>query len=247
MKIRILSDLHLEFQNYEPPPGDADVVVLAGDIHTKRRAIPWILQHFKGPVLYVLGNHDYWGENLTKLPSTLKSMAEGHNIHVLEGSSIVIDGVRFFGGTFWTDYELYGKRQYAMNEAISKMNDYRKIRHSPDYKKFKPETAFRQHFAVRLAMKQWLEEPFGGKTVVISHHAPSAKSLEVRSEGEILDACYASNLEEYMGPNLDLWIHGHIHDSMDYNINGTRVVANPRGYAPRELNPDFKDNFIVEV
>jgi len=33
MKIRVLSDLHLEFRDWVPPESDADVVVLAGDIH----------------------------------------------------------------------------------------------------------------------------------------------------------------------------------------------------------------------
>jgi Icc-related predicted phosphoesterase len=50
-----------------------------------------------------------------------------------------------------------------------------------------------------------------------------------------------------MGPDINLWVHGHIHDSMDYNVKGTRVICNPRGYAPKELNPDFQDSFIVEL
>lgn len=247
MKIRIFSDLHLEFETYDPPAEDADVVVLAGDIHTKGRAIKWITDHFSGPVIYVLGNHDFWGENLTKLPGKLKALAGDHQIHILDGESVTIDNVRFFGATFWTDYELYGKREHAMYEAQTKMNDYKKIRHTPDYKRFTPQTAFRKHFEARLTMKRWLEEPFDGKTVVVSHHAPSERSLEVRGEGDALDAAYASNLEEYMGPKLDLWVHGHIHDSMDYNVKGTRVICNPRGYSPKELNPDFKDSLIVEL
>ena len=43
MKIRILSDLHLEFQDWTPPESDADVVVLAGDIHVGTRGIDWAL------------------------------------------------------------------------------------------------------------------------------------------------------------------------------------------------------------
>jgi predicted phosphodiesterase len=247
MKIRIFSDLHLEFQGYEPPAADSDVVVLAGDVHTKGRALDWIRKHFSGPVIYVLGNHDYWGENLTKLPAKLRERVTGESIHVLEGNSVVIDGVRFYGASFWTDFELYGKREHAMYEAQTRMYDYKKIRHSPDYKRFTPQTAFRKHFEVRLAMKKWLGEPFDGKTVVVSHHAPSVRSLEISGEGGALDASYASNLEEYMGPGLDLWIHGHVHDSMDYTINGTRVVCNPRGYGPKHLNRGFRDTFIVEV
>ena len=247
MKIRILSDLHLEFLDYSPPPGGEDVVVLAGDIHTKRRAIDWVIKHFRVPVIYVPGNHDYWGENLSLLASKLKAKIGNHPIHVLDGASVVIDNVRFFGATFWTDFELYGKREHAMYEAQTRMRDYKKIRHSAEYKRFTPQTALRQHFSARLAMKAWLDEPFEGKTVVVSHHAPSRRSLELSSKNHILDAAYASNLEEYMNPNLNLWIHGHVHDSMDYLVNGTRVVCNPRGYAPKDVNPDFKERFIVEL
>ena len=44
-----------------------------------------------------------------------------------------------------------------------------------------------------------------------------------------------------------LWIHGHTHESFDYEIGKTRVICNPRGYAPIEINKEFKPDFNVEV
>ena len=41
MRIRILSDLHLEMGEWTPPALPADVVVLAGDIHVGTRGIDW--------------------------------------------------------------------------------------------------------------------------------------------------------------------------------------------------------------
>ena len=38
MKVQILSDLHLGFADFEIPKTDADVIVLAGDIHVGTRA-----------------------------------------------------------------------------------------------------------------------------------------------------------------------------------------------------------------
>jgi Icc-related predicted phosphoesterase len=44
-----------------------------------------------------------------------------------------------------------------------------------------------------------------------------------------------------------LWVHGHMHESYDYEVYGSRVVCNPRGYAPNALNPDFKPDLVMEI
>lgn len=247
MKIQLLSDLHLEFFDYTPQQTDADVVVLAGDVHTKERAVDWAEKHFKQPVLYVLGNHDYWGGNLERSVQKLKEKAKVRGqVHVLEGEALELDGVRFYGATFWTDFELHGRRQLAMYEAGTRMNDYRKIRHGSGYHRFKPEIALKQHALTCIALGRLLEQPFDGKTVVISHHAPHSQSLEQRSEGHVLDASYASDLTRFFGEDkVALWLHGHVHDSLDYVVNGTRVVCNPRGYIPEEPNPGFREDLVV--
>jgi len=42
----ILSDLHNEFQPFQPVPTDADVVILAGDIDVKARSGQWAARAF---------------------------------------------------------------------------------------------------------------------------------------------------------------------------------------------------------
>jgi Icc-related predicted phosphoesterase len=106
---------------------------------------------------------------------------------------------------------------------------------------------------------RWLTEqlatPFDGETVVVTHHAPSPKSLVAGKPYLDLDWYYASDAEHLMhGDNAPvLWIHGHIHRNQDYVVGNTRVVCNPRGYplstlknAPRE-NPDFIEDLVIEV
>lgn len=46
-----------------------------------------------------------------------------------------------------------------------------------------------------------------------------------------------------------LWLHGHVHDSFDYYIGNTRIVANPRGYAPKGVveNKAFDATLTVNV
>jgi hypothetical protein len=48
---------------------------------------------------------------------------------------------------------------------------------------------------------------------------------------------------------VQLWIHGHTHDSFDYRLNGTRVLCNPRGYARDGVNenPMFDPQLVIEV
>jgi hypothetical protein len=72
--------------------------------------------------------------------------------------------------------------------------------------------------------------------------------VPARYARDLLAPAFASNLETLMdGDGLSLWIHGHIHDAFDYEIYGTRVVCNPRGYAPNALTPEFRPDFIVEI
>ena len=45
---------------------------------------------------------------------------------------------------------------------------------------------------------------------------------------------------------IDIWIHGHIHTSSDYQIGKTRIICNPKGY-PDEPDSGFEHDFIIEV
>ena len=49
MKLLILSDLHLEFDEFLVPEHDADVVVLAGDIHHRLKGILWAGEQWLDP------------------------------------------------------------------------------------------------------------------------------------------------------------------------------------------------------
>ncbi|HHJ15617.1 MAG TPA: hypothetical protein ENJ80_02855 [Gammaproteobacteria bacterium] len=93
-----------------------------------------------------------------------------------------------------------------------------------------------------------LAEPFDGQTVVVTHHAPSSQSVHPRYARDLLTRAFASNLEHLMaGDRAAAWVHGHMHESFDYKVHGTRVVCNPRGYAPEALNPDFRPDWIIGI
>lgn len=86
------------------------------------------------------------------------------------------------------------------------------------------------------------------KNVVVTHHAPSAKSIAPKLSEELTSAAYASHLDEMIkANNIDVWIDGHVHNSCDYNVGNTRIVCNPRGYCPDWLNPSLSTGFIIQI
>lgn len=253
MKLNILSDLHLSQGTLPLPGNDADVVILAGDIAKPVEAVAWASGLAKR-VLYVPGNHEFYGGSIAGTMTLLKELCAGTRIHVLDDDEVHIDGVRFLGSTLWTDFLLFGdgeRRTAAMDEALRFMRDFSRIRLGESSGElFSPvaSTALFKRHAAWLASK--LTEPHAGPTVVITHHAPSPESIHARFANSLLNACFVSNAEHLMdGGRAVLWIHGHTHDSCDYTLNGTRVVCNPRGYARAGVNenPLFDPDFTVEV
>jgi UDP-2,3-diacylglucosamine pyrophosphatase LpxH len=248
MKVRILSDLHLEFQGYTPSPVDCDVVILAGDIDVKCRGVAWALKTFTQPIIYVPGNHEFYAGSLGHTLAKLRALANGTRVHLLSDDAVVLDGVRFLGATLWTDYRLTGNEPLARLDAQLIMNDFKKIR-DERFSKLRPHHLSDKHSKSRNFLQGALEVGFSGPTVVVSHHAPCELSFSPRYKDipGHLNASYASRMDHLFCPEVPLWVHGHLHDSASYEIGGTRVVCNPRGYAPSHLNPDFNPDLVVEV
>ena len=249
MKLLVLSDLHLEFEPICIPDTNADVIILAGDINLKTRGIEWAIKTFPNtPVVAVLGNHEYYGEKYPSLMKKAKELAAGTHVHVLENDSIEIDGVTFFGCTLWTDLKLFGDARLAGYFCQQEMSDFKKIRVEPGYSKLNPVSMTGIHNRSMDWLSNALSENAGKQNIVVTHHAPSLKSIAPALSEELTSAAYASHLDAMIESlDINLWVHGHVHNSCDYQIGNTRVVCNPRGYSPDWLNPDFVDNFIVEI
>jgi Icc-related predicted phosphoesterase len=253
MRIALMSDLHLSVQAMSPPAVDADVLVLAGDLHRPAGAIEWARQ-FDMPTLFVAGNHEFYGGDLVSTVRALRQHAEGSLVRVLEHDVWHNDGVRFLGCTLWSDYRLYDSpqhREQGLNQASAMVRDFSRIRVAPDFDdKFSPAVA-------QLLFDDavdWLEQQFAiahdGPTVVVTHFAPARGSIAAKFAGSPLNACFVSDLEPQIRRwQPALWLHGHVHDSFDYRIANTRVVANPRGYAPSGVveNQAFDPSLVIEV
>jgi len=276
VKLLVLSDLHVEFAPFAPDPAiveAADVVVLAGDISNGVKGIAWARQTFADkPIVYVAGNHEFYRQHWVRLLEPLRAQARVHGVHFLENETVTIEGIRFLGATLWTDFLLFGedKKLAAMHEAARTMNDFNLInakalptrlnivgpRGSPW--KLSPAHTLHRH-QESLAWLQ-VQLPLGqaDKTVVVSHHFPSRRSVVPLLADDLGSAIYGSNLPDEVLLGAALWIHGHTHSSFDYRIGEEagrtgRVVCNPRGYPLGRLrpgvfeNPGFDPGLTVDV
>ena len=249
MKLHVLSDLHLRYGAVEVPACGADIVVLAGDIDRGAKGVDWAHTQFPGQrVLYVLGNHEFYDADYEAVLDRCRSEARSLDIALLESDEAVIEGVRFLGTTLWTDFELEGPSfpaALAMRAANQQMSDFKCIRYRGGM--LSAEATRALHMDARRWLDDRLAEPFNGKTVVVTHHLPHRASIHRQFHGDRLNPAFASHLSWLVRAPVNLWIHGHTHCSFDYDTGGTRVVCNPRGYGPSDLNPEFDPVLTVET
>lgn len=242
MKINYFSDIHLEFGELEMPNSDADIIIAAGDIGVSRQGVDW-LKTFNKPVIYVAGNHEFYGNEHAEILRDIASQCKNSNIHFLENQHITLYGVRILGCTLWADLYIEGEKKAGkLNRSL---NDFKRITFLDDA--FDPD-----HFSwLHQRSKNWLEEelakPFAGKTIVVTHHAPTAWSWN-DSPKALKKLAYCNDLKSLFHEyDIAAWFHGHIHSPADYRISGARILSNPRGYFGRKMVESFDVNKMVEI
>jgi predicted phosphodiesterase len=253
MKLHVLSDLHLSLAGMDVPDTDADVLILAGDIARPDAACAWARQVRK-PVIYVAGNHEFYGGDLQGTLRELRRQCAASDLHLLECDAWVFGGVRFLGATLWSDFRVFADdetRASAMAASSRLIRDFQRI--SVDTQRsrlFTPQDSQALFDRTAAWLDAQLQQAFDGPTVVVTHHAPSTQSVHPRFAGSLLNGCFVSDLERLMGAaRVRLWIHGHTHDSFDYTVRGTRVLCNPRGYVMKGVteNAAFDPACVVQV
>ena len=247
MKIRYMSDLHLEFGLVDEVESiGEDVVILAGDIHVGVAGIHWAQRVFGSrPVIYVLGNHEFYKHDWDELILEARAAALHSNVHFLERDAVTIGGVRFLGCSLWTDFRLWGlhRQMEAMGAAGREMSDYHVIRRRG--RSLLPVESVERH----QESVKWLKERLSENvpTVVVTHHAPTEETSDPKHRDSILVSAYHSRLDDLVRPPALAWIHGHTHFSTQTVINGVPVLVNTFGYPGHYEDSGFSWNACFEV
>lgn len=255
MRVQLISDVHVEFDGdgeYCLPEVERDVLVIAGDLGEGLNGIPFIERELKrSPVIYVLGNHEFYRhfwqdtrEHWRKYQHQLH--ANGNRLYVLDDSTVTLGGVPFIGSTLWADMD--NNSPETRHAARYGMNDYYSIGYANgEVRRLVPEDTYNAHVKARAFIADELAK-HGTKSVVVTHHAPSRRSIPVGYRDSSVNGCYVSDLEELIEAYAPkVWCHGHTHLTHDYRVGATRILCNPRGYAGHEENPAFSDAFVFDV
>jgi len=262
MFLRILSDIHLESKMMEIQPEIDDcytTLVLAGDImpikchprwsHIRdrlREFMTTVTKQFK-EVIVVLGNHDYYHNEFHAAKKAWKDLANELGFTVLDRETLIRDDVAIIGATLWTDYN--GADPFLMLNAKNYMYDYTVI--NVDGKGMTSQFIYDHHMADKnfIFSEIYKHKDEGRKVVVVTHHAPSWKSVTARFVGDGGNGYFVNQLDEdILDAKPDVWIHGHVHSQHDYAIGDCRVLCNSRGYAGHyEEVGEFKERLIIEV
>lgn len=251
MKLRLLSDLHLEMNNYLYKHMGEDVLVLAGDIHTRNRhhdilnRVPETVQ-----ILMVAGNHEYYRGVFEDVNAYLASLQQTYpNFTFLNNSNAIVNGIPVYGGTMYTDFKLTGD-PLSEFDAMRNIHDYELTRvgvAGGETRKWTTNDHKEEHEKFCRGLKFFLANTDGAKKrIVVSHFVPSIQLSHPRWRMSNLNPYFVSDMTRFMGWD-GLWLCGHTHDCGNGRVGDTELWCNPYGYRNGRENPEFNNNFILEI
>jgi hypothetical protein len=194
----------------------------------------------------IAGNHCYYKDEFNNVNKTLKSFEEFlPNYKYLNNESIDIGNITLFGGTMWTDFELYGynDRPYVIQDSTRNIADFLYI--TRNGRLWNAEDVLEQYNLFNKNFDHWVKNTNGKTKVCLSHFLPSIKCVDKKFEGSILNGYFASNQENRI-QLVDYWMNGHTHASYDFMFEDTRLICNPYGYGG-ENEGGFDNNKIMEI
>ncbi len=253
MRIRYLSDIHLEFlQSHnikdfirQIPSGYDEICVLAGDIGNPYQEnynifMNFISTNFK-KAFVITGNHEYYNRTKTIEETDdflSKYFEQFENITFLNNNfeyyKTESDDYCFVGTTLWSK---------ITNPKFS-INDTRYIPNF-DYNKYNKLHDISVNF-----LENTLKN--NNNCIVISHHGPSESLIDNKYKTPNCLPynqwfyCNMDNLIEINKYKIKCWIYGHTHTPSNNIINGIPFLCNPIGYPNENIDINFSKNIIIE-
>ena len=244
MRIQVLSDIHAEFHTdfgeqfvtgYLRSKG-VDVLIIAGDLGVGESLIyslKIISKHYQNAsVLYVPGNSDFYNSDFPSVIRQLNVLESAiDNLFVLNNKMVTISGVNFIGSPLWFRKKKKYKARAAMLDDFSLIGNFE-------------EKVFKEN---RKSLN-FLNWHVNKDAIVITHHAPTARSTPVKYAGDPMNMFFFCDMEALIKERKPkLWVHGHTHGSFNYMLEQTHIVCNPLGYVGRQVNAEFVPNMMIDL
>jgi len=276
--LRIVSDLHIEgMKEYKLTKAEREeetILILAGDIcefplietHPQNAYYEFLKDCNKRfrKVLYVPGNHEYYGTRLGAYPKwkniieqefdKIKLLNNDTEIVTMDvagkkddtnaGSNLQTE-FTIAGSTLWTDINggdpmaIYDGGKFMGHEYIQIQGD------------FTPHTTIEENRKGREFLNAAIERANVNydPLIIVTHHLPTHASVPPRFKSTSFNrnCMFANTGLESMFDHLPLrvWIHGHTHDSIDMLMgHNSRVICNPKGHTDligRVQNRNYDD------
>lgn len=247
MKFAYASDLHLDIiptvdvPNLTPMMEGVDALLLAGDVTEcqllKKGSMSVDMQRFEAffeplvelgkPVLWVFGNHEFYGDNFDTCRDKVRQVladCKYDNVVVLENETVDFGNCSVVGSTMWTNFDR--GNPVVMEVARNAMNDYRQI--------FKgrgsllPSDVYAEHQKSIEYITDQLTKA-DKPVIVLTHHHPT-----IRSYHGLIDYCYGSDFNDILLDHkwLSHWVCGHTHEQLELQLGNAVMLTNARGYGP---------------
>lgn len=185
-------------------------------------------------VLYVLGNHEYYSSHSYEVMNSRyrEFFASFPNVHLLDNSSIEINGYIFYGFTAWTE-PLFSNASVASQY----INDYNFIK-GKGGKKITIEEIRDLSIEGITKFKEFITSTESTNIIVITHFPPLREGTSDPSySGNMLNGYFTwdnllkqNNIGMRYASKIKCWCSGHTHWSYDFIRNGVRFIANQIGY-----------------
>ena len=243
MKLQIASDIHREFgHSPEVPDIGADVLVLAGDIgYADDVTVEWLRDDLAGryeAILYVPGNHEYYGKDLHEANRHMEQMAMYGEYEWMNNRAVQVGDRQFVGTPLWANF---CHEPLSMFNAGRAINDFHRIRHGGGL--MTPAAMLDLHEEA----VAFLTETVKPDDIVITHWPPTLKARHTGFPMDDIAKYFCADIPKVVASTRpELWICGHTHYNVDFMLGETRVLSNQGGY-PHEALTGYDPGLIVEV